>query len=98
MEVRIKDFRLLSGTRPVRAGFDIEVAGIIIREFRLIMNGRLVIEPPSLSWRDQETGDLRYRPLVTISPELRQIIEGLAICKYRTELEAINARAARQPE
>jgi len=48
-----------------------------VRDFRIIkQNGqRLFISYPQVSWRDGETGEIRYKSVLTIPPEQKQAID-----------------------
>lgn len=94
--MKVISIRLVSTDKPLRAIVDLEIEGLIIREWRIVMNGKLVIEPPRHSWRDQESGEIKYKTLVTAPSEIKRVIDGEVIRIYRRELEAAYERTRKR--
>jgi DNA-binding cell septation regulator SpoVG len=63
MNIEVIDIRLLPGDKPLKAFCDVRVNDWIIHDFRVIkQNGqRASVSPPQVSWKDPESGEIRYK-------------------------------------
>ena len=93
MTIRVIEIRPLKG-RPLRAFADVQVGDWVIHDFRIIkQDGRKAfVSPPQVSWKDAETGQIRYKGILTIPPEQKQRIDTEILHAYQEEMEKENAR------
>jgi len=96
MQIHIIEMRLLYGDRPLRAFCDVKVNDWVICDFRVIkQNGqRAFVSPPQVSWKDPETGQIRYKGILTIPPEQKQRIEIEILAAFQREMEKSNGKPA----
>jgi len=96
MQIQIIEMRLLYGDRPLRAFCDVKVNDWVICDFRVIkQNGqRAFVSPPQVSWKDPETGQIRYKGILTIPPEQKQRIEIEILAAFQREMEKSNGKPA----
>ena len=92
MQIQIIEMRLLYGDRPLRAFCDVKVNDWVICDFRVIkQNGqRVFVSPPQVSWKDPETGIIKYKGVLTIPSEQKQRIDTEILHAYQMELEKKN--------
>lgn len=95
LNLRVVEIRSLNNGRPLRAFVDIEVEGWVIHDFRIIkQNGqKAFVSPPQVSWKDPETGEIRYKGILTIPPEQKQRIDTEILHAYQEEMEKGNAKS-----
>ena len=88
-EIQIVELRLLPGDRPLRAFVDIKVNDWIIHDFRVLkQNGqKAFVSPPQASWKDPETGAIKYKGILTIPPEQKQRIDVEILSAFQKEME-----------
>jgi len=88
-EIKILELRLMSGDKPLRAFADIQVGDWIVRDFRIIKkNGsRAFVSPPQVSWKNPETGEIKYKGILTIPPEQKQRIDIEILGAFQREVE-----------
>ena len=93
MGIEILDIKIPDGDRKVRAFCDVEINGMIIREFRVIKeNGKSPwVVAPQMSWKDPTSGQIRYRTLITLPSELKGEVERLVLNRFAAEMEKRNA-------
>ena len=91
-DIRVIDLRLMPGDKTVRGFCDIEIGDWTVRDFRIIkQNGqRISVSYPQTSWKEPETGEIRYRSILTIPPEEKQRIDIAILSAYQLELEKTN--------
>ena len=92
MKIKILEFKFLDNGRPLKAFVDVEVNGWVIREFRVVQqNGqRAFVSPPQVSWKNPETGEIKYKTVLTIPPGQKQRIDTEILHAYQKELEKKN--------
>ena len=68
---------------PLRAFADINVDGLIIRDFRVIKeNGkRAWVAPPQASWKE-DSGNIRYKTIITFPEELKEQIDRVILDRF----------------
>ena len=88
-DLKILEIRMLNSGRPLKAFVDVEVNGWTVRDFRIVgRNGhRLSVLPPQASWKDPETGQIRFKGILTIPPEHKQMIDTMILHAYQVEME-----------
>jgi DNA-binding cell septation regulator SpoVG len=89
MNVEMINIRLLPEDKSLKAFADVRVNGWIIRDFRIIkQNGqKAFVSPPQVSWKDPETGKIRYKGILTIPPEQKQRIDTEILHAFQKEME-----------
>jgi DNA-binding cell septation regulator SpoVG len=94
MEIRVLTVRILPDGRPLRAFCDVQVGDWIIHDFRVVkQNGqRAFVSSPQVSWKDPETGQIKYKGILTIPPEQKQRIDIEVLHAYQEEMEKENAK------
>ena len=92
MEIKIIQIRLLNDGRSLKAFVDVQVGDWIIHDFRIIkQNGqRASVSPPQVSWKDPQTGSIRFKGVLTIPPEQKQRIDVEILAAYQREMESKN--------
>lgn len=98
-EIRILELRLMPGDKPLRAFADIQVGDWVVRDFRIIkQNGqRAFVSPPQISWKDPETGEIRFKGILTIPPEEKQRIDTEILYAYQKEMEKEHGKTNNSP-
>lgn len=97
MEIKILEIRFLNDGRPLKAFIDVKVGDWVIHDFRVIkQNGQKVfISPPQVSWKDPETGQIRFKGILTIPPEQKQRIDVEILSVFQREMEKRDAKQKR---
>ena len=87
--IKVIELRLLPWDKPLRAFVDIQVGAWIIRDWRIVKrNGsRAAVLPPQVSWKDPETGEIKFKGVLTIPSEEKQMIDAAILSAYSRELE-----------
>ena len=98
MEIKIIQIRLLNDGRSLKAFVDVQVGDWIIHDFRIIkQNGqRASVSPPQVSWKDPQTGSIRFKGVLTIPPEQKQRIDVEILAAYQREMEIKNERSKQE--
>ena len=88
MNIRVVEIRPLSDGRPLKAFVDIQLGNVVIRDFRVMKeNGkRLYVKVPFSTYKDQ-TGHLKFRPIVVLPDEVRGEIDLAILNAYQREME-----------
>ncbi len=88
MQIKIIEIRFMDGDKPLRAFADVQLNGMIIREFRVIKeNGkRPWIACPQISWKDPN-GQIRYKTVVTLPDDLKGEIDFIILKRFTEEME-----------
>ena len=76
--------------KSLKAFADLELdSGIVIREFRVIQepNKRPWVACPQLSWKDPESGQIKYKTVVTFPDRLKGEIDLLILSTWTRERE-----------
>ena len=89
MKIDVIQIRLLSDGRPLKAFVDVQIDDWIIHDFRVIKQDgqRAFVSPPQVSWKDPETGEIRYKGILTIPPEQKQRIDVEILSAFQREME-----------
>lgn len=89
MTIEVIEIRLLNGNRPLKGFADVKLGDIIIRDFRIIkQNGqRAFVSPPQVSWKDPDTGEIKFKGVLTIPPEQKQRIDLEILSAFQKEME-----------
>jgi len=97
--IQVLEIRLLNGNKALRAFADIQVGNWTIHDFRVIkQNGqKAFVSPPQTSWKDPRTGEIRYRGILTLPPELKQKIEIAVLSAFQEELEKKHGKTLHPP-
>jgi hypothetical protein len=87
--VRVIELRLLPWDKPLRAFVDIQVGDWIVRDWRIVKKNRsrATVLPPQVSWKDPETGEIKFKGVLTIPSEEKQMIDAAVLSAYSRELE-----------
>ena len=95
MKIEVLEIRLLNDGRPLRGFCDVQINDWIIRDFRIIKESgkRVFVSPPQVSWRDPQTGQIKYRGILTIPPEQKQRIDTQILHAYLEEMEKTNGES-----
>lgn len=85
--MRVVDLRVKpsNGKSSLRAFADVQLNdGTIVREFRVIQepNKRPFIACPQLSWRDPESGQIRYTTIITFSSQIKGEIDSAILSAW----------------
>lgn len=89
MKVEVIAIRILNNGRPLWAFTDVRVDDWIIHDFRIIQQGgqRAVVSSPQVSWKDPDTGEIRFKSILIIPPEQKQRIDVAILHAYQEEME-----------
>jgi len=96
MNIRVVEIRLFTDGRSLKAFVDIQLGSVVLRDFRVMKeNGkRLYVKVPFSTYKDQ-TGQLRFRPIVVLPDEVRGEIDLAILNAYQGEMEKIDAKQKR---
>jgi DNA-binding cell septation regulator SpoVG len=88
-EIRVIEIRPLNDGRPLKAFADVQVGDWIIHDFRVIkQNGqKAFVSSPQVSWKDPESGEIRFKGILTIPPEQKQRIDVEILSAFQGEME-----------
>ena len=91
MEIEVIEIRALNDGRPLKAFADVQIGSWIVRDFRIVGQNchKLSVLPPQTSWRDPKTGEIRFKGVITIPPEQKQMIETMILHAYQVEMEKV---------
>jgi DNA-binding cell septation regulator SpoVG len=94
--VKVIEIRPLNDGRPLKAFASIKIGDWIIHDFRVIkQNGqKAFVSPPQVSWKDPESGEIRYKGILTIPPEQKQRIDVEILSAFQKEMEKRNGKPA----
>jgi len=97
MNVEVIEIRLLSNGRSLKAFVDVQVGDWIIHDFRIIKQAgqRAFVSPPQVSWKDPESGQIKYKGILTIPPEQKQRIDTEILHAYQEEMEKTDAEKSK---
>ena len=92
--VKVMQIRPLSDGRPLKAFADVQLGDVVIRDFRVMKeNGiRLYVKAPFSTYKDQ-TGQLRFRPIIVLPDEVRGEIDLAILNAYQGEMEKKDVRS-----
>jgi len=94
MEIQVIETRLLPGDRSLKAFCDVKVNDWVIHDFRVIkQNGqKAFVSPPQVSWKNPQTGEIKYKGILTIPPEQKQRIDVEILSAFQKEMEKRNGK------
>jgi hypothetical protein len=86
-EIKVIEIRPLNDGRPLKAFADVQVGDWIIYEWRIVKQDgqRAWVSVPQCSWKDKD-GKVKYRALLSIPGELKQLIEIAILSAWEKEL------------
>lgn len=89
MTIDVIEIRLLNVNRSLKAFADVKLGDIIIRDFRIIKQDgqKVFVSPPQVSWKDPETGEIKFKGILTIPPEQKQRIDLEILSAFQKEME-----------
>ncbi len=92
LKIKVLNVRFLPPGKPLRAFADIRIDDWVIYDFRITkQNGqRAFVGSPQVSWKDPETGQIKYKSVLTIPPEQKQRIEIEILSAYQKEMENLD--------
>jgi DNA-binding cell septation regulator SpoVG len=85
-DITVIAIRRLSGDKPLKAFVDVKVGAWSICDFRIVKQAgqRAWVSPPQASWKT-DTGEVRYRSILTIPSELKQRIDVAVLSAWEQE-------------
>jgi len=94
MEIKIIQIRLLNDGRSLKAFVDVQIGDWIIHDFRVIKQDsqRAFVSPPQVSWKDPETGQIKFKGILTIPSEQKQRIDVEILSAFQKEMEKVNGK------
>ncbi len=97
LKIKVLNVRFLPHGKSLRAFVDILIGDWIIYDFRITkQNGqRAFVGPPQVSWKDPETGQIRYKSVLTLPPEQKQRIDIEILSAFQKEMENLDANQSR---
>jgi DNA-binding cell septation regulator SpoVG len=97
MNIKVIELRLLSGSKPLKAFVDVRIDDWIVHDFRIVkQNGQKTsVLPPQVSWKDPESGEIRYKGILTIPSEQKQRIDTEVLFAFQKEMEKRDAKQKR---
>lgn len=89
MSGKVLSIRFISGNKTLKAFADIEIFNWTIRDFRISKQDgqRISVEPPKATWKDPATGQVRFKPILLIPSEQKQMIDIAILSAYQKALE-----------
>ena len=92
-EVKVIEIRPLGDGRPLKAFVDIQLGSVVIRDFRVMKENekRLYVKVPFSTYKDQ-TGQLKFRPILVLPDEVRGQIDLAILNAYQREMEKRNGQ------
>ena len=93
LNIKLIQIRPLNDGRPLKAFADVKIGDWVIHDFRIIKQDgqRAFVSPPQVSWKDPETGEIKFKGVFTIPPEQKQRIDTEILHAYQREMEKTDA-------
>jgi len=93
MKIEILEIRFLDTGKPLKAFVNALVNDWVVRDFRIIQQDgqRAYVMPPQVSWRDTDSGAIKYKGILTIPIEEKQMIDIAILSAYQREKERLDA-------
>lgn len=87
-KITVIEIRPVNDGRDLKAFCDIEYGTLIIRELRIVKRPgqRFSVYPPTISWKDPVSREIKWKGLITFPPEEKQAID-VAILNAYGEME-----------
>ena len=98
-QLKVVEIRRIRKTSSLRAFVDVWMGNMTVADFRVFQEdgGPARVEVPMTTWRDPETRQLRFKPVITLPADLMARVEAeILSCYYRVMEEEQNDRADRQ--
>jgi DNA-binding cell septation regulator SpoVG len=97
LEIEILDVRLIESGKGTKAFIDVKLGEITIRDFRVVKEDgkRLYVKVPFSTYKDQ-TGQLKFRPIIVLPDEVRGEIDLAVLNAYHRETERSNGGPTHQ--
>ena len=95
MDIEVLEVRILDNSKPLKAFADVKLNKIItVRDFRIVKldDKRPFIATPQISWRDNTTGQIRYKTIISLSDEVKGAIDLAILTAYNRKLEEENGK------
>ena len=88
-EIEVIALRILPGDRSLKAFADVQIGSWTVHDFRIVQQRgqRAFVSPPQVSWKDPGTGEIRFKGILTIPPEHKQMIDTMILHAYQVEME-----------
>jgi DNA-binding cell septation regulator SpoVG len=93
--VKVVEIRKTRKPGPLRAFVDVRFGNLLVTDFRVFQTdgGRARVEVPMVTWRDAQTRELRFKPVITLPGELIGRVQAeILSCYYRVMEENENDR------
>ena len=84
--VKVVEIRSTRKLGPLRAFADVRIGNMMVTDFRVFQDsgGRARVEVPMTTWRDPETHELRFKPIITLPGDLMGRVQAeILSCYYR---------------
>jgi DNA-binding cell septation regulator SpoVG len=84
--VKVIEIRPIRKPGPLKAFVDVRLGNLLITDFRVFQrDGEPArIEVPTVTWRDPETKQLHFKPVITLPSELMGRVQAeILFCYYR---------------
>jgi len=85
-DVKVVGIRKIRKPGPLKAFVDVRMGNITVADFRVFQEdgGPARVEVPMSTWRDPETRQIRFKPVITLSGELMgRVKTEILSCYYR---------------
>jgi hypothetical protein len=76
--------------KPLKGFADLELDnGVIVREFRILQdpNKRPWVACPQISWKDPQSGEIKYKTVITFPDQLKGELDLLILTAWNREKE-----------
>ena len=93
MEVKILDVRLQNNGKPLKAFADINLDGLVIRDFRIIQQPgqKAYVVAPQTAWKGQQ-GKPNFKPIISMPNAVKWQIESAILTEYQRAKEGSNEK------
>jgi DNA-binding cell septation regulator SpoVG len=84
--VKVVEIRKTRKPGPLRAFVDLRLGALLVTDFRVFQvdGGPARVEVPMVTWKDPETRELRFKPVITLPGELMGRVQAeILSCYYR---------------
>jgi hypothetical protein len=93
--VKVVEIRRTRKPGPLRAFVDLRLGSLLVTDFRVFQadGGPARVEVPMVTWKDPETRELRFKPVITLPGELMGRVQAeILSCYYRMMEKKENAK------
>ena len=96
MDIRVLEIRLLPGDKATRAFCDIEIDGIILKDFRVMQNGkRAYVKAPFNTYKNA-AGEVCFRQIVDLPDEVRGQVDTAILSAFYRKKELSNGQQSQR--